>query len=615
MHAVIILRKISKGELAKVERMHHLEGIRLFCFDKSNIPAVLEDIPMVQLSLPQETIVQINKACFDEVIDLGHKLYKGKKILSWLSYRDHTFWYYIRFTLYYRYRAKVLNNKRSEIIRTALKEDEFEQIEVFTPSAEVDLPNDEKFNIHLKKSGSSLRFADVIGFFPLFLLRAILGVIQLPILLLKGKHIILFSTKANQPIISLNSKRVIEGDFASEYLLEKANSEGNFLLLSELVFQVNKKFQKGKFKSRFLFPRYPMSTFNFEFFMLLNVFNIANHLRVMKFRGRLKQLSRELSASTNSDFEHLLSSSLRSTHKMMLMALFREGAASLFLTFRRPRTLSGTGEYSIKNKPLFEAAKRRGITTFGMQHGVIHKLHIHYIYSAADAEYKPWPDHFIVWGQYWKDILLTLSSFPPEKILVKGQLRTDIIPFLNNEKGSLKEKKRPVLLYASQPLYEGDQMVRKHLATDFIRLAKDFPEVDFIVKPHPLEKDFTIFHELAKEMGTTNFQILQDDLYKLLSRSDIVLIFNSTVGAEAVYFLKNMVVMDYYENDFSGYITSKVAFKVENYEQLKQKIGEILNSSSAIDKGEQDQFIQDRVYKIDGNTTGRYIEAIKSSPI
>src|SRR5690606_38857165 len=143
---------------------------------------------------------------------------------------------------------------------------------------------------------------------------------------------------------------------------------------------------------------------------------------------------------------------------------------------------------------------------------------------------------------------------------VVGQLRTDIIPKIKQWAEREKASSKYTVLYPSQPLYVGEEKMRERLTLDFLKLTIDFPEIEFVVKPHPFEKDCKAYFEnIAKRINAKNFKVINDDLYKLLALSDLVMVYNSTVGAEAVYFDKPLIVMNYSDNDFSGFIDEVVA--------------------------------------------------------
>lgn len=60
--------------------------------------------------------------------------------------------------------------------------------------------------------------------------------------------------------------------------------------------------------------------------------------------------------------------------------------------------------------PLLYALKKKGIYTIGHQHGAYAKRHAGYIMEGISSENYQWFDKVIVWGKYWKKLLLDHSK-------------------------------------------------------------------------------------------------------------------------------------------------------------------------------------------------------------
>ena len=227
------------------------------------------------------------------------------------------------------------------------------------------------------------------------------------------------------------------------------------------------------------------------------------------------------------------------------------------------------------------------------------------------------PDITLHWSKQLHEFLTSVSYYPESATKISGHIRTDIIPVLKNltrnEVVSELDNSKPLILYISQSSQQGQEVARKQITTDFFKLTKKYKDYQFIIKPHPRELDFGYFYRIASEIETNNYRIVTQDLYKLLTISDLVIIFTSTVGAEAVYFEKDLIVMDYYDNDLSGYVKDKIAFKASNYEELELLVGEIIKGNKKIKSEFQKKFIANRTYKIDGKVTQRYVDFIKAN--
>ena len=177
----------------------------------------------------------------------------------------------------------------------------------------------------------------------------------------------------------------------------------------------------------------------------------------------------------------------------------------------------------------------------------------------------------------------------------------------------LKIKANKLIVFASQP--QPDEKLRKQAAIDVFNAVKDNKEIFLVVKLHPAEKhDFDYYHSIAKQTGCNNYKLILDvDLYLLLSKTDILITCFSTVGAEAIYFNKPFISLDYLNEDLLNYHKEGIAFKATNGEELKVCIENILNNKLIIDKNAHQRYIENYAFKIDGKVADRIIEIIRNS--
>ena len=237
------------------------------------------------------------------------------------------------------------------------------------------------------------------------------------------------------------------------------------------------------------------------------------------------------------------------------------------------------------------------------------------MYSKKDIHRKPFPEYNILWGKYWKEILNENGNYPLDSLILAGQIRTDIIPKLienSQNDPDINPLEKKIIMFASQ--FQRDESLREKAALDLFSAVKHFPEYLLIIKLHPSEKnEFEYYHKLAKIAGCSNYKILYYyDLYKLISLSRIVVTCFSTVGTEAVYFYKPLIIIDHLKQDIQNYKKAGVAFQATNEYEIKNFI-ELLDSNQiSIDKTKYDEFISQYAYKIDGNVSKRIIQIIKS---
>ncbi|SHK68088.1 CDP-glycerol glycerophosphotransferase, TagB/SpsB family [Desulfatibacillum alkenivorans DSM 16219] len=287
-----------------------------------------------------------------------------------------------------------------------------------------------------------------------------------------------------------------------------------------------------------------------------------------------------------------------------------------------PKYLFIVNEYG--NMPLIYMARKKGLKTYGLQHGVIHTNHPGYIYPNEFKGQVPLCDVHFVFGNYERTLLTESSIFDKNQVDVIGNPRMTNLShhcsvyshqIIRKQLGISSNKK--IILYASSGNYGS---ATKELFNINDRLFEDFaslePEYTLVIKMHPAETNFTKYHDEAKKYGVTDFILVRDyDLYALLYISDCLLGVISTVMSEAVAFKKRIIV---YSNNVVGnqieYMKWGVAVSREDYNSLKEAIDFFsLNGAfkENIDKN-RDKFIEQFFYKIDGKSVKRILSRLDS---
>ncbi len=289
-------------------------------------------------------------------------------------------------------------------------------------------------------------------------------------------------------------------------------------------------------------------------------------------------------------------------------------------TLRRvkPRDLLVFNEYG--NMPFVYAARKQGMKSYGMAHGVIHSNHPGYIYDAGLRGKVPLPDVQFVFGDYEKRILTTESVYEEERVHVVGNPR-----MINNllaagvyDIGTIRNKLRvprqkKILTFFSSGSYEGFDVLDKKAAL-FSDAAALQQEYFLVVKLHPAETDFRQYHKEARRNGFKEYMVTRDfDTYALLYTSDIVLGMISTVLSEAVAFLKNIVI---YSNNVVGdqvdYVKMGVALRREDFHDLRSAIDYFTadNEFASRLRENRARFVRAFYGKIDNKPVERVLEVI-----
>lgn len=557
---------------------------------------------------------------YEQILRFGElKLNNGNELAKHLQDTDgKSLWYYIRIMALYKYRKKIYEFRLQNQLKK-IKES-YKEVLVYHSSSSLQ----EKLIEHGIRSSKRINkekkfiFLNSLRYMIAYIIRVLVGFTQLKNLFRAKRIILLSNADVIQKVIRKSDFKEIKGDHIGEYLQEEIQGEKDFLNISEFFPPNLKSNNKLTFGSEVLFSRF-RNTLNLEIILFLQFFNPWFYWRAIKAIFNVRKMFASLSLTDHVlEEEKFIIPVLYTFKRLCFLLVVRKVALMWLFKIKKIEKVGGINEHDPRVKSILETAQQFNVKTYGIQHGVIHSRHIHYCFTAADKKYEPYPDMTFLWGSQWKKTLIEDSIYDEFNIEIVGQIRSDIIEQLNqipksNLIGSL-DSNRKIILYPSQPLYSGDEGMRRQLATDFLKLTLKFSEIQFVIKPHPKELDCeTFIDEIAKSIGTSNYQVLRGDLYKILAASDLVIVYNSTVGAEAIYFNKPLLVMDYSKNDFSGFITSGVGIRVEDYLSLEEKVHAFQEGKLITDKTATERFISERAFAIDGRVSKRIIDSLKKS--
>lgn len=607
-NAIIVSRKISLIEKnyifdlinSSIEDYEVLVTNKLFSKNLDDI-----EFEIIELSDSQKS--KINSEIFQNIIDFGEVEFKGKPISDIFKIENMSFWHYYKFRTYFFIRNAIfeiqlvnryLNNYKK--IKVFTENQGWKYYKYDTEKLKIQFPNlsKEKYNYFI-----------IFKYSLFFLFRSIVGLFQIRSLK-KSKHIVI-DHSIKQAILDINTLELKKGNYNLEYLFEELDN--SFIILDE------KEFPKLKGRSKFfnldfsLFPK--RKTLFGEIILLSGLFSSKIRKETNKLNNKLGNIFREVSNSEFSPVNDFIFSYFHSIPAKRLLIFKYLSYSKFFKGFENIQSISSIDENSPRIKSIFDAAKKSGVTTFGIQHGTIHLLHPSYMYSKQDTQRKPFPDYNILWGKYWKEILNKKGNYPLDSLILAGQIRTDVIPkLIENSQNDLDINPlgKKIIIFASQ--FQRDESLREKAALDLFSAVKHFSEYLLMVKLHPSEKnEFEYYHNLAKIAGCSNYKILYYyDLYKLLSLSKIVVTCFSTVGAEAVYFYKPLIIIDHLKQDIQNYKKAGVAFQATNGNEIRNIIKLLDSNQISIDKTKYDDFISQYAYKIDGKVSKRIIQTIKS---
>jgi hypothetical protein len=345
---------------------------------------------------------------------------------------------------------------------------------------------------------------------------------------------------------------------------------------------------------------------------------IANPLflwQVRRYSKHLKRAYRRIQKHLQDPVQRLIMQEFINLHNSSLYFYFVYLAYRSFFRSNDFESVSLLDEYSPNFRAIMDAAKQEGVRTQAIQHGSLAASNPGYGYTELDARFNPWPDKTLVWGEYWKELLQNIAAYPADRLVVCGQIRTDVIPKLQQANLKATEvlgpqtKRKFLILFATQP--QPDESLRRRAALDTFAVAREMPDAWVVVKPHPREKDLSYYRLLAAEAGCSNYSIHYDeDLYLLLSLCNVLVHCYSTVGIEAVYFGLPAVILDYRNQDLLHFAAEGVALQAQDANELNIHLQSIKKGSHGLDEKKKQAYIRKYACAVDGKVSERTAQAL-----
>ena len=604
--AFLITRKLSQSEQNEIsQKAENDKDISVFTTQSSGQNLTLQ---AKKIDLEPEAKRKINTEIFDLFKHFAQKPVNGQTFYEYFTFGKAQLWFYHKYRIFFNTRDLAYE---SAIIKSLSSR--FDLVLVYSGFKDLsmlDFDTDRISLIFSTPKKQPLKFSAVINYFIIFMLRFFWGIInargqdkkKLAIIDSRGQYRKMLRSDCS----GFNYENAFIG-YAFQYFDQR------FTLIDLLIlpkfnhpFPLNASYWKNTNKR----PRWYEEYILFKGFGLKELRTFIEWRKILNSRLHTCNQSLQLQGLEKIIFKYfstLVGSSLFYLAKYL--------AYRRFFQHRNIKVVATCDENSPNFKLILDAAKSAQVITVGYQHGNIHNIHPSYMYHEKDLKFQPMPDHTLVWGERWKNLLLHPGNFRPDMVEVIGQVRTDVIFNLqhtehrvrNGIESDLQNKK--MVLFASQP--QRDHDLRYQAGLDVMEATKDLPDVLLIIKMHPLENDPEFYKDIAQRTGARNYKIVQDpDLYLLLDMADIVITCFSTVGTETVYFRKPLVILDHLREDILNYVKEGVAFQTTNAKELQECLTGILSNQLSLNAGVYDRYISEYAYKIDGQAGQRLIRFI-----
>lgn len=591
---VFIFRPLTPDELNELNDAKSTQ--RIVAID----PIFTEGIEVETNVLCSQELEPHESFARESIQNLGHiKLKSGSSLIDQTAFEGVVLWHPVRFGVYHKFKQLLIQQSVTEAFNQAFGG----SVRIYTDqpllrklcsSAEIRFVRP---SIRKSKTISPLKF----GIY--FLIRSFVGFVKNGIPA-KGKRIVLNTVSPLSPLVSNDGIEITRGIPHIHYFLKRVQSNDAFALVSSMKFIGVKD---GLFPLwETLRSSYPTSrVYHFESFVFTSLLSLN---AVQKLYTYWRDLGRTELAGFSPVNQVLIEDFRKRRLQFVYAAVLTLGGFRLIKKMQ-PKCIGGDNEHNFVKRPIFGAAKKLHIPTFAVQHGDIHRNNFNYRFTQDDPIDQLLPDLTAVWGHQTKESLLQSSHYNADCIQIVGQVRTDVIPQLKKQDLNNRSDRTFAVLFASQPFF--DPSLRKRMYQDFCIAAKALPNIAFIHKPHPSETDWSFFEEIDIE-SECKVRRSDQDLYMLLAQSDVVVTGFSTVGVEATYFHRDLIVLDYQKEDLAGYVKNMVALQATDGNQLTGFIQRLSEGEKLLDPTIRQKYIEQRVHAIDGKTSERLQTLIES---
>jgi len=182
--------------------------------------------------------------------------------------------------------------------------------------------------------------------------------------------------------------------------------------------------------------------------------------------------------------------------------------ARKILEIERPSAIVMHDEYGALQLSLIKAAKKNGVPTISLQHGLSSDGQVQYIHKPEHVANQnsdlsfPLPDKMCVWSQSATKNLIELGNFPSSIPTVTGDPKLDFLPKIIkkfNFEDIIKKleipKNKKIILFATENLPKKEENIL--ITKTILNTMKELPNCYLVIKIHPNELNFSFYREIS----------------------------------------------------------------------------------------------------------------------
>ncbi len=288
-----------------------------------------------------------------------------------------------------------------------------------------------------------------------------------------------------------------------------------------------------------------------------------------------------------------------------------------------PRLVCLYAESSGLGRAAIESARRRGVSSLGVQHGILYPNYFSYERTAEDITLgTPVADATAMYGDDGVRLLEDTFRYPKGRVVSTGSPRYDAlaaeIRTVNRD-----ERRRDLGVSAHEKLvvlasrYAGIRDTHKASGPAFPGLLAAIEGIEgarLIVKPHPAEPKDAYDQDIAASTLGERVRVIADrSLTDILPAADLLVTVESLSATEALVAGVPVVVLRHPSN-LRDVVASGAALGVPDGGDPRPSIESLLwdEASRAAWRGSRDAFLNDVARGVDGQALNRLLDLMRT---
>jgi hypothetical protein len=218
----------------------------------------------------------------------------------------------------------------------------------------------------------------------------------------------------------------------------------------------------------------------------------------------------------------------------------------------KPSVLCLYAESSGWGRAALAAARRAGVRSVALQHGILYRKYYSYRHDADEAD-CPRPDRTAVFGEAARRLLIEAGRYPPDGLVTTGSPKFDALLQATRawDRKAIRARLgvdggERLLVVASR--YRAIRDTHQSIGSAFaglVQAVESLPDVRCLVKPHPAERPDAYQADLRRAgAGRTRVLPPGADLIELLYAGDALITVESLSAVEALVLGRPVIVLN-----------------------------------------------------------------------